>query len=107
MNTLNWYVGWGMILAAFVTGAVVGLFFFREEFLGGCASFRGRILRLGHIAPAALGLSNVLFSISLPRETLPSPKAPVPLVVGGITMPVACFLSAWHPGFRHLFFIPV
>ena len=28
-------------------------------------------------------------------------------IIGGITMPAVCFLTAWRVGFRHLFFIPV
>src|SRR5437870_1544132 len=61
---MNWYAGWTMILTAFVTGAILGLFFYREDFLGGYASFRRRILRLGHIALAALGTINVVYSLS-------------------------------------------
>ena len=53
----NWYFGWASILSAFVTGALIGLFFYREDFLGGYMSFSRRILRLGHIAQAALGLA--------------------------------------------------
>ena len=61
---MNWYAGWGMILTAFVTGAILGLFFYREGFLGGYASFRRRLIRLGHIALAALGMVNLLFALS-------------------------------------------
>ena len=28
------------------------------------------------------------------------------LIVGAVTMPTVCYLSAWKPVFRHLFFIP-
>lgn len=106
---INWYFGWAMILTAFVTGAGIGLFFHRDDFLGGYASFRRRILRLGHIALAALGMINILFAISM-KAVEPSPQvqaASVCFMVGGVTMPGVCFLSAWHTGFRHLFFIPV
>jgi hypothetical protein len=106
---INWYFGWGMILSAFVTGAIIGLFFHREGFLGGYASFPRRILRLGHIALAALGMVNILFSLT-PMPSEPSCRvsvASIGFVVGGLTMPAVCFLSAWRAGFRHLFFIPV
>jgi len=106
---LNWYVGWSLILLAFVTGAILGIFFYSEEFLGGYASFRRRILRLGHIALAALGMINVLFSVSpisaefSYREWIAS----LGFVIGGVSMPAICFLSSWRAGFRYLFFIPV
>jgi hypothetical protein len=106
---INWYFGWAMILTAFVTGAAIGLFFHRDDFLGGYASFRRRILRLGHIALAALGMINILFAISTPAGA-PAPQvqaASVCFMIGGVTMPGVCFLSAWRPGLRHLFFIPV
>lgn len=98
-----------MILTAFFGGAIIGLFFYRENFLGGYASFRRRILRLGHIALAALGMINVLYGLS-PANSEPSLEshiASLGFIIGGVTMPAICFLSAWRVGFRHLFFIPV
>jgi hypothetical protein len=106
---INWYFGWAMILSAFVTGAIIGLFFYREDFLGGYNAFRRRILRLGHIALAALGMINILFSVSVAsgESSWRLSLASIGFIVGGLTMPAVCFLSAWRPGFRHLFFIPV
>ncbi len=106
---MNWYIGWSLILTAFLTGAILGLFFYREDFLGGYASFRRRILRLGHIALAALGMINILFSLSSVafEPSLRTRIASLGFVIGGITMPAVCFLASWRVGFRHLFFIPV
>lgn len=108
-HILNWYAGWSLVLTAFVTGAGLGLFFHREDFWGGYASFRRRIVRLGHIALAALGLMNVVFSYSPwpVAESFEGRAASLGFVVGGISMPLVCFLSGWHSWFRHLFFIPV
>jgi hypothetical protein len=106
---INWYFGWGSILTAFGTGAILGLFFYRDDFLGGYASFRRRILRLGHIALAALGMINVLYSLA-PLASAPSTQklvASVGFIIGGVAMPAVCFLTAWRVGFRYLFFIPV
>ena len=106
---MNWYFGWGLILTAFLTGAILGLFFHRDNFLGGYASFRRRILRLGHIALAALGMINILYGLS-PMALEPSLRtqaASLGFIVGGVTMPAVCFLTSWRVGFRHLFFIPV
>lgn len=108
-HTLNFVAGWWLVLAAFLTGAAIGLGFHREEFLGGYGSFRRRLLRLGHIALAALGMLNVLYGIS----PLPAPAtrggaiAGTLLLAGAIAMPSVCFLSAWRAPFRHLFFVPV
>lgn len=106
---VNWYVGWGLILTAFLTGAMLGLFFYREEFLGGYASFRRRILRLGHIALAALGMINIVYSLSSAASelTLWNWVASLCFVIGGVTMPAVCFLTSWRVGFRHLFVVPV
>jgi hypothetical protein len=103
LHTPNWLAGWSLILAAFVSGAVVGLFFHREDFLGGYNSFRRRLLRLGHIACAALGILNLLVALG----PIPHPLTSAGFIVGGITMPLICWLSAWRKRFRHLFFIPV
>ncbi len=105
---INWYFGWTSILLAFVTGALIGLFFYKEDFLGGYNSFRRRILRLGHIAQAALGMMNVVAGNSQLSSGVDFPTLAVwGLVIGGISMPVVCFLSAWRPSCRHLFFVPV
>jgi hypothetical protein len=105
----NWYFGWSMILCAFLTGAAVGLFFHRPEFFGGYDSFRRRIIRLGHISLAALGMINVLFGVSpWPAAGLwEAQAASVCFIVGGISMPAVCFLTGWKETFRHLFSIPV
>lgn len=108
-HVLNWYAGWWMLLAAFVTGAVIGLFFHRESFLGGYTAFRRRIIRLGHIALAALGMINLLFSLSPwpTAGTWNAQAASLSFVLGGVSMPAVCFLSGWREQFRHFFFIPV
>jgi hypothetical protein len=108
-HILNWYAGWCLVLSAFVTGAGLGLFFHHDDFWGGYGSFRRRIVRLGHIALAALGLMNVVFSYSpwpVPGSFEAS-AASISFVVGGVSMPLVCFLSGWDKRFRHLFFIPV
>ena len=108
-HVLNWYAGWGMLLLAFGTGAGVGLFFWREDFMGGYGSWRRRLTRLGHIALAALGILNMVYALSpIPAAaTWQGQGASVGLVVGGFSMPLVCFLSAWRKGWRHLFAIPV
>ena len=108
-HLVNWYAGWGLILAAFATGAVVGLFFYREDFMGGYASWRRRMARLGHIALAALGILNMVYALApIPATgSWQAQGAGAGLIVGGIAMPVVCFLSAWRMNWRHAFVIPV
>jgi hypothetical protein len=107
LHPLNYFAGWSLILMGFLTGAGIGLFFHREDFLGGYTSFRRRILRLGHVALVALGMLNVLFAIASPAAGPAMRAASVLFLVGGVAMPSVCFLTAFKPGFRHLFFIPV
>ena len=109
VHPLNWYAGWSLVLGAFLTGALIGLAFHREDFLGGYGSFPRRLLRLGHIALAALGMMNVLFSLSPwpPPGSWTARAAAICFVAGGVAMPAACFLTAWREGFRHVFAVPV
>jgi hypothetical protein len=105
----NWYVGWGLLLAAFATGAGLGLCFHDEHFWGGYASFRRRLVRLGHIALAALGMVNLLFALSpwpgySQWQTTP---ASIGWILGALSMPASCFLTAWKDRFRPLFVVPV
>ena len=106
-HPINWTAGWCLILAAFVSGACIGLFFHRDGFWGGYGSFRRRIVRLGHVALAALGMMNVLFSVAVIRTGASANASSILLIVGAIAMPTVCFLSGWRSTFRHLFFIPV
>ena len=96
---MNWIAGWWLILAGFASGAVIGLFFHRPDFLGGYGSLHRRMLRLGHIAFCALGMLNLIVGLS--------PQTSPLLVAGGAMMPVVCFLTAWKEKCRHLFFVPV
>ncbi len=104
----NLLAGWIGFLAGAATGALMGLCFHREDWLGGYGSFPRRMIRLGHIACFGLGLINILFALTV--TTLPpAPIAQVAstlLIVGMITMPLNCFLTAWQKPFRHAFFIP-
>jgi hypothetical protein len=108
MHTANLIAGWSGFLAGAVTGAMMGLFFHDEKWLGGYGSFPRRMIRLGHIACFGLGLINILFALT--AATIP-PAAGVRagsvlLIIGMISMPLNCFLTAWRKPMRHLFFIP-
>ena len=102
--------GWlGMFLGV-VSGAIIGLFFHREDWMGGYSSFRRRLTRLGHISFFGLALVNFCFAFTQSVRPLATPWSTVAMwsfLIGAASMPTCCFLSAWRKPFRHLFFIPV
>lgn len=110
MDHLNLWGGWVGILLGVVSGALIGLFFHQEDWLGGYDSYRRRLLRLGHISFFGLGFVNLFFGLTIHLLHLSGPQIDAAswcFIVGAISMPVCCFLSAWRKPFRHLFPVPV
>ena len=110
MPELNLVCGWLGMLAGVLSGAIVGLFFYREDWMGGYASHRRRLTRLGHISFFGLGLLNLIFAATASLLKLRGwdlEIASIGLIVAAITMPICCFLTAWRVPLRHLFPIPV
>jgi hypothetical protein len=108
--TLNLIAGWLGMLAGVVSGAVLGLFFHDEKWMGGYTSYRRRLARLGHIAFFGLGFLNLIFAATAAQFSLADHNLSIAswaLVLGAATMPLCCFLSAWRKPLRHLFPIPV
>lgn len=105
----NLYAGWVGVFAGFLAGLVQGMFFHDEEWLGGYASWGRRLTRLGHISFFGIALVNFayFFSIQSGAMIYPGPLASILLVVGAVTMPSICYLSAFFKPARHLFAIPV
>lgn len=109
-SQLHILIGWGSMVMGAVTGAIIGLFFHRDEWAGGYGSFRRRMMRLGHIAFFGIGFLNLMFGLTLQAMPLPETYisiASIGFIVAVIAMPLCCFLSAWHKPFRHMFPIPV
>jgi len=107
---INLLAGWLGMLLGVLSGAALGLFFHRENWAGGYASHRRRMMRLGHIAFFGLGFINMAFAWTLQANATDGALASAAswaMIIGAATMPVCCFLTAWRPGFRHLFPIPV
>jgi len=109
-SQLHMAFGWALMLLGAVSGALIGLGFHRSDWAGGYGSFRRRLMRLGHIAFFGLGILNVLFGLALPL----TPQGPAHgvaasagFIVGGVSMPLCCFLAAWQAPFRHAFVVPV
>lgn len=111
MAWINLQFAWLWFFGGAVSGAVQGLFFHREAWLGGYGSWGRRLARLGHIAFFGTGLLNLSFALSVVALPLHSSSlvstGSILLLIGGATMPVACYLAAWRKPLRHLFPVPV
>lgn len=106
---LHLVIAWVAILVGLLSGTVIGLFFHREEWLGGYHSWRRRMVRLGHVAFLGTGLLNLAFAMTVGAMGLEGPpRLPsVLFILSAVSMPAVCFLAAWRKPLRHLFFIPV
>jgi hypothetical protein len=108
---LNLIMAWLWIVLGFVAGFMMGLSFHREDWLGGYASHRRRLYRLGHISFFGLAIINLLFYFTAQRfhqtPSLGTQVASWGFVIGAASMPVCCVLMAHRPGWRALFLIPV
>jgi hypothetical protein len=110
IESLNLLAGWIGVLGGVASGALIGLFFHRDDWVGGYGSFRRRMLRLGHISFFGIGFLNFALALTFKSVALPALHAQFAsyaMIAGAVTMPLICFLTAWHKPFRHLFFIPV
>jgi hypothetical protein len=107
---LNEVFGWTWIVAGFLSGTLLGLRFHRDDWLGGYASLRRRLIRLGHISFLGLGILNILFASSAARLALPPALLGVAswaMIVGAVTMPACCALMAWKRSWHAAFAVPV
>lgn len=109
---LNLAFGWVWITMGFLSGALLGMGFHREEFLGGYGSWQRRLARLGHIAFFGTGFLNVLLGLTvLALQIEPGSGvwslAQWSLVVGSIAMPICCFIAACNKRTKPIFAIPV
>lgn len=101
---VNLAFGWLWILLGFASGALMGLRFVDEDWLGGYASLRRRLFRLGHISFFGLGIINLFFSFTIDAVGRPNPRvadfASAAFVLGGVLMPVCCVILALRPSVR-------
>lgn len=107
---LNLFVAWLWILLGFASGIPLGLCFQRDDWLGGYASLKRRLYRLGHISFFGLGAANLLFyyTAQVLHATGGSWRlASWSFVVGAATMPLCCVLMARRRDAQALFGIPV
>ena len=108
MTSINLYAAWVGIFLGCIAGAVIGLFFHDEKWLGGYNSWPRRMLRLAHISFFGIAIINFFFAITLHVLQIEDGLLLTSrlLIVGAVAMPLVCYLSAIKNFFRHLFFIP-
>jgi len=109
-SNLNLILAWLWIVLGFVTGMVLGMFFHGENWLGGYASFKRRMYRLGHISFFGLGAVNLLFWLTMQKIPPAWPMAGVAswaFIIGAITMPLCCMVMAHFPKTHLIFAVPV
>jgi len=107
---INLAAAWAGILAGFISGLGLGLFFHRDGWLGGYASHRRRLYRLAHISFFGLGAANLLFFFTAQSLAAAGPllaMASWAFLAGAISMPVCCVIMAHWPRARMLFAVPV
>ena len=105
----NILAAWLGILAGVLVGVAQGLFFHDDDWLGGYASWRRRLTRLGHVSFFGIAMLNLAFAWTVHnpgwRPDSSVPAAALALAQG--LMPAVCYLAAWHKPMRRLFFLPV
>lgn len=110
----NRLVGWSLFLAGIIGGMLLGLWAFEGPMAAPdrFADYGGlprRLLRLGHIAAMALGLTNIFFGIELPNLSLSPPVktlASTCMITGATLMPVILTLAAFQEPWKFLLPIP-
>ena len=106
----NLVIAWLWILVGFVVGLYLGLNFHKENWLGGYASMKRRMYRLGHISFFGLGVINLLFYFTVAIAGLNGISigvASTAFVVGAVSMPMCCFAMAQTEKVRLLFGLPI
>ena len=106
----NLVFSWTWIMLGFLSGLAMGLFFDRENWLGGYGSFRRRLYRLGHISFFGLGAVNLMFYFTARFTLQPSAfrdYASIAFIIGGVTMPLVCLIVAHRQRWKNLFAVPV
>ncbi len=109
MTDINLWAAWIGILLGLASGTIQGLFFDREDWLGGYGSWRRRLMRLGHISFFGIAFLNLAYAntVYLLGPASHVPLASMLLITGAVLMPLVCYLAAWRKPLRHLFPLPV
>src|ERR1041385_4521708 len=107
---LNLIAAWVGILLGFGSGLAMGLFFHREDWLGGYSSHKRRLYRLAHISFFGLGAVNLCFyftALRFGQADVGIRIASLAFIIGLASMPSCCVLMAQFPRARLLFAVLV
>ena len=106
---INMTAGWISILLGVLMGAGMGIFFQREDWLGGYGSWPRRMIRLGHVSFFGIGLLNIAFAATVKYLgwSRPAEICSQMLMVACALMPATCFAAAIDRRWRHGFIVPV
>ncbi|OGC78242.1 MAG: hypothetical protein A2Z27_01945 [candidate division Zixibacteria bacterium RBG_16_50_21] len=107
---INLALAWLWILIGFLSGFILGLYFHREEWLGGYASLKRRMYRLAHISIFGLAIINLLFYFTVTSLNLAGGRIEVAswgFIIGALAMPACCLFMAHNLKLRALFPLPV
>lgn len=109
MAEVNLWTAWIGIFLGLLSGTIQGLFFDREDWLGGYGSWPRRLMRLGHISFFGVAFLNLAYAntVHLLGPASHVPFASILLVAGAVLMPLVCYLAAWRKPLRHFFALPV
>jgi hypothetical protein len=106
----NEIFGWVSVLAGVAMGIYMGQKFQREDWIGGYDAFPRRMVRLAHVALAAIGILNIQFGQSAARLRLPAAletAASVALMAAAVLMPACCLWVARRRRHFEIFAAPV
>lgn len=106
MVELHLRVVWFCILLGMATGAIQGMFFHREDWLGGYGSWKRRMLRLAHISFFGFAFLNLVFAgtVGLLGAGRYAQGMSWAFLAGAVLMPAICYLAAWKQPLRMLFY---
>ncbi len=103
-------IGWGCMSLGVASGAIIGLFFHRKEWLGVYGSVPRRMFRLGHISFFGMGALNMFWAGTLFAVTGGEDLAAVGslgLILATASRPPTCFYCGVRGINRALFVVPV
>jgi len=106
----NQIFGWACILASVAMGLWIGIRFQQESWLGGYGTLPRRMVRLAHIAFAALGILNIEFGRSVGELALSAGLVraiSIAFMVAAVSMPACCLLIAARVRRFEIFAVPV